>query len=175
MKILKHFITITKHRLLVMKYCFKCSLYKQGLLHDLSKYSFAEFFKSAKYYAGNYSPITNERNELGYSSVWLHHKGRNKHHSEYWIDINKDTKKYEPIEMPLRYIGEMFCDRLAASKIYNKKNFKKEMPLEYLYKNKDTVPMHPNTYKEIEGLLIMYIENGEKYTFNFIKQFYRKK
>ena len=35
---IKHFITITKHRHLVMKLCFKMGLYKQGLLHDLSKY-----------------------------------------------------------------------------------------------------------------------------------------
>lgn len=88
--------------------------------------------------------------------------------------MNKDTKQYEPIEMPLKYVAEMFCDRIAASQIYNKKNFTNEMPLEYLYQNKEIVPMHPKTYKEIEGLLIMYIENGEKYTLNFIKKFYRK-
>ena len=34
----QHFKTITRHKLLVMRYCFRIGLYKQGLLHDLSKY-----------------------------------------------------------------------------------------------------------------------------------------
>lgn len=28
---------------MVLRYCFKCGLYKQGLLHDLSKYGITEF------------------------------------------------------------------------------------------------------------------------------------
>ena len=62
---IKHFITITKHRHLVMKLCFKMGLYKQGLLHDLSKYSYTEFSNSAKYYVGTYSPTISERKEKG--------------------------------------------------------------------------------------------------------------
>ena len=38
-----HFHTITAHKFLVMKYCFKVGLYRQGLLHDLSKYGPTEF------------------------------------------------------------------------------------------------------------------------------------
>ena len=37
MNIKGHFETITRHKLLVMKYCFACGLYEQGLAHDLSK------------------------------------------------------------------------------------------------------------------------------------------
>ena len=58
---IKHFITITKHRHLVMHYCFKCGLIKQGLAHDLSKYGFTEFWNGAKYYLGNKSPHYKER------------------------------------------------------------------------------------------------------------------
>ncbi len=173
--LVKHFVTITRHRHLVVKYCFKCGLYKQGLLHDLSKYSFVEFFNGVKYFAGNHSPITNERKDKGYSDAWMHHKGRNKHHSEYWIDLNKATNMYEPIEMPDRYIGEMFCDRLAASKNYNRKNYNSNMPLEYLYRTKDSTPMHPNTFLKLESLIKMYIEVGEKETFKYIKKNMRKK
>ena len=173
--LVKHFVTITRHRHLVLKYCFKCGLYKQGLLHDLSKYSFVEFINGVRYFAGNHSPITNERKDKGYSDAWMHHKGRNKHHSEYWIDLNKATNKYEPIEMPDRYIGEMFCDRLAASKNYNRKNYNSNMPLEYLYRTKDSTPMHPNTFLKLESLIKMYIEVGEKETFKYIKKNMRKK
>lgn len=174
-KFIKHFVTITRHRHLVVKYCFKCGLYKQGLLHDLSKYSYVEFSNGVKYFAGNHSPITNERSDKGYSDAWMHHKGRNKHHSEYWIDLNKATGAYEPIEMPDCYIGEMFCDRLAASKNYNRGNYNPNMPLEYLYRTKGTTPMHPNTFSKLESLLKMYVEVGEKETFKYIKKNMRKK
>lgn len=170
----KHFRTITRHRHLVLKFCFKCGLYKQGLLHDLSKYSFIEFSNGVKYYAGNYSPITNERQDKGYSDAWMHHKGRNKHHSEYWIDLNKETKIYEPIEMPNKYIAEMFCDRLAASMNYNRKNYDPKMPLDYLYRTKYSTPMHQNTFDKLEFLLKMYYEKGSKETFKYIKKNYRK-
>ena len=75
-----HFLTITQHKLLVMQNCFRVGLFKQGLLHDLSKYSPAEFLTGVHYYQGDRSPNAAEREEKGYSSAWLHHKGRNKHH-----------------------------------------------------------------------------------------------
>ena len=88
MNIKGHFETITRHKLLVMKYCFACGLYEQGLAHDLSKYSPTEFIPGCIYYQGDHSPNEAERLARGYSSAWLHHKGRNKHHLEYWIDYS---------------------------------------------------------------------------------------
>ena len=52
MRLFKHFITITKHRWIVRKICFKIGRYWQGLTHDLSKYSWVEFVNGAKYYLG---------------------------------------------------------------------------------------------------------------------------
>ena len=81
-----HFKTITRHKLLVMHYCFRAGMYKQGLLHDLSKYAPVEFLVGCKYYQGDRSPNNAEREDTGISKSWLHHKGRNKHHFEYWVD-----------------------------------------------------------------------------------------
>ena len=106
----KHFITITRHRHKVIHYCFKLGIGFQGLFHDLSKYGFTEFWEGAKYYQGNRSPNAKSREVLGFSKAWLHHKGRNKHHYEYWSDINPLTHVYEPVEMPLRYLTESFAD-----------------------------------------------------------------
>ena len=86
----RHFKTITTHRILVMQGCFKMGLYWQGLTHDLSKYSPTEFMTGVRYYQGNKSPNAAEREEKGYSEAWLHHKGRNRHHYEYWTDVTKD-------------------------------------------------------------------------------------
>lgn len=170
MHIIKHFRTITRHRHMVLKYCFKCGLYKQGLLHDLSKYGFKEFFTGAKYYLGVKSPHTNERAKKGYSEAWMHHYGRNKHHSEYWYDYNIEHNCYMPVEMPNKYIFEMFCDRLAASKNYNLKNYNPSIPLEYFLNEQDRIIMHEKTKEKILFLLNLYVEKGEKEVFRFIKK-----
>ena len=132
MRPLKHFGTITKHKFLVMKECFRVGLYRQGLLHDLSKYGWTEFRVGCRYYQGNRSPNNAEREDRGYSSAWLHHKGRNKHHYEYWIDYSLDgTGLLTGMEMPVRYVVEMFLDRIAASKVYKGNRYKDNDPLEY--------------------------------------------
>ena len=95
MKAWRHFRTITHHKILVMKGCFKLGLYRQGLLHDMSKYSPTEFLVGCRYYQGTRSPNNAEREAKGYSSAWLHHKGRNKHHYEYWIDYGMKKRGWD--------------------------------------------------------------------------------
>lgn len=168
-KPVSHFITITKHRHRVMVHCFKAGIPIQGLLHDLSKYSPAEFIPGAKYYLGSRSPNEGERAEKGYSSAWLHHKGRNRHHYEYWMDYNPQTKRMEPVEMPMKYFKEMFCDRVAASKIYQGKNYTTDHPLQYFENAKQRIIIHPNTAALLEKLLIMLKEKGEQETFKYLK------
>ena len=73
-KIWKHFKTITKHKWVVFKECASCGLIWRGLVHDLSKYSPSEFIPSAKYFQGNKSPIDAEKDSVGYSKAWMHHK-----------------------------------------------------------------------------------------------------
>lgn len=165
-----HFWTITRHRHKVMKHCAKAGIFLQGLRHDLSKYSPAEFVPGVKYYTGKYSPNEGERREYGYSSAWMHHKGRNKHHFEYWIDYNLETHRNEPVEMPYCYVAEMFCDRVAASKIYNGKNYKQTDPLAYFERRKPHRSIHLKTRDEIEKLLRMNADKGEDETFKYIRK-----
>ncbi|MCD7722627.1 MAG: DUF5662 family protein [Clostridiales bacterium] len=169
-KALSHFKTITRHRHKVMAHCFKAGIFFQGLGHDLSKYSPAEFISGAKYYQGNRSPNEAERLAKGYSAAWLHHKGRNKHHYEYWMDYNPETRRLESVEMPLKYVKEMFCDRVAASKIYLGSDYTDASPLEYFQNAKHRITIHPNTAALLEKLLIMLKENGESATFEYIKK-----
>ncbi len=164
-----HFMTITKHRHQVIRHCAKAGIFFQGLRHDLSKYSPAEFIPGAKYYMGTRSPNEAEREDKGYSAAWLHHKGRNKHHYEYWMDYNTKTKRMEPIEMPIKYVKEMFCDRLAASKIYQGKNYTTSHPLEYFLNAKPRILIHPNTSAILEKLLVMLKEEGEEKTFEYLR------
>lgn len=73
-KALAHLHTINKHKVKVTYLCFRCHLYKQGFLHDLSKYSYIELKTGFHYYQGFRSPIDAEKEEKGYSLGWLHHK-----------------------------------------------------------------------------------------------------
>ena len=166
----KHFHTITKHRHKVIYHCFKTGIGWQGLFHDLSKYSPAEFIPGAKYYLGTRSPNERERELFGYSLAWMHHKGRNKHHFEYWVDINPTTKRYDPVPMPLRYVTEMFCDRVAACKIYRGKNYADNSALDYFIRGNARTKMHPETADILEEWLTMLAERGEQETFAYIKK-----
>lgn len=166
-----HFKTINEHKLLVMKYCFKVGLYKQGLLHDLSKYTPTEFATGAKYYQGFRSPNAAEKEEFGYSPAWLHHKGRNKHHYEYWIDYSvEDPENLYGMKMPVKYVVEMFCDRVAASRIYKGDAYVDSDPLNYYLKRCDHYVIHPETKKLLHKLLYILSVKGEEYTFNYIRR-----
>ena len=169
MKAWNHFKTITHHKILVLVGCFKIGLYKQGLLHDLSKYTPTEFLVGCKYYQGYMSPNNAERMDKGYSSAWLHHKGRNKHHFEYWTDYNPKSKLVEPVKMPVRYVAEMFCDRVAAGKIYKGDAYNDQSPIEYFNGGKARRVIHPETSDLLEQLLTMLAEKGEKETFAYLK------
>ncbi len=126
--VIGHFKTITKHKWEVFKLSIIAGIPIRGILHDLSKYSYTEFSESVKYYQnGKRSPIPVAREQQGYSLAWLHHKGRNKHHLEYWNDA--DAK--EPPIIPFKYCEEMICDKLAAGITYNGKEWKKEFEIEY--------------------------------------------
>lgn len=147
-----HFHLITKHKIHVMRLCFRCKLYKQGILHDMSKYTPSEFFSGCKYFHGKKSPNAVERLEKGYSLAWLHHKGRNKHHWEYWIDY--EDQKARAILMPIPYVIEMFCDRVSANMVYDGKQYKDENPYQYYQRNLHEVILHPSTQALIEYMLL---------------------
>lgn len=169
MKAWQHFCTITHHKLLVMKYCFCVGLFRQGILHDMSKYTPSEFLVGCKYYQGTRSPNNAEREERGYSGAWLHHKGRNKHHYEYWIDYALDRPVLTGMKMPKRYVIEMFMDRIAASKIYMQEKYTDSSPLEYYESGIAESWMHEDTRKFLEKLLYMLAEQGEEKTFAYIR------
>ena len=169
MKAWKHFCTINKHRWRVLRGCFRIGLYRQGLCHDLSKYSPTEFRNGAKYYQGTRSPNAAEREDKGYSEAWMHHKGRNRHHYEYWQDVNLQSGVYEPVPMPRKYLAEMVMDRRAASMIYKGKDYTPDAPYQYFIRSNERNWMHPQTRQELDFLLTMLRDQGETATFAYIK------
>lgn len=166
----KHFKTITLHKWVVMQGCFRVGLYRQGILHDLSKYTPEEFRTGMLYYQGDRSPNAAEKEDIGYSRAWLHHKGRNKHHYEYWIDLDVDREKgLRGMKMPIVYVVEMFMDRLAASKVYAKKDYTDGHAWAYYKKTWKYMTIHPDSRRLLERLLRMNCKYGEERTFAYIR------
>ncbi len=174
-KVAGHLYTISRHRYLVCKSCFAIGLYRQGLLHDLSKFSPTEFLVGARYYQGNRSPNNAEREDKGYSEAWLHHKGRNRHHYEYWFDYSTHSKNpITAVKMPGRYVAEMFMDRVAASKTYNGANYTDSDPLAYYESGNTARFLHPKTKAVLEKLLHMLAEEGEQAAFSYLRSHLHK-
>ncbi len=176
MHIWGHFRTITHHKLLVMGACFRIGLIRQGLAHDLSKYSPTEFIKGCIYWQGNRSPNNAEREDTGVSLAWLHHKGRNRHHFEYWIDydLNCDTV-ITGMPIPQKYVAEMVCDRIAACKTYQGETYTDRSPYEYYMKGQEKLWfVHQDCRDQLQYLLGMLSEKGEKETFQYIRKVFLK-
>ena len=161
-KFFKHLRIIIKHRHEVFKLCCKCGLFWRGLVHDLSKFSSIEFWEGVKYYTGKYSPIGVCRKQNGYSNAWIHHKNKNKHHIEYWYDAENEIQ----MNIPYKYAVESLCDRIAASKCYNGKEYKPEMVLNYWLKGCPYVQTNDNMKAFFTKVLTDLVELGEKQVLN---------
>lgn len=172
--VFRHLHTINRHKWLVMEMCFRCGMYKQGLLHDLSKYSLEELIPSIRYYQGYRSPYGKEKELKGYSEGWLHHKGRNKHHWEYWVDRTHGATKLVCIEMPLNYLLESVLDRIAASKVYNGKNYNDGKAYEFFVNSKEFNVMNQENARQIAELLLYLQKNGEKKALAYYRDLYRQ-
>lgn len=168
-KFIGHLTTVIRHRHMVMRHCLKAGLIWRGLMHDLSKFSLTEFIPGVLYFQGYRSPNEREREVYGCSRAWMHHKGRNRHHFEYWTDYNSVTKKSEPVRMPDVFIYEMFCDRVAASKIYNGAKYRDNMPLEYFMRAKQKRIIERKTSAKLEFLLRKLADEGEDEVFRYIR------
>ena len=173
---IKHYKTIHHHKMLVMQGCFRCGLYWQGLTHDLSKLSPVEFWAGAKYWQGTCSPNNAQRKAEGYSAAWLHHKGRNKHHLEYWVDYSMDRSgALAGCKMPEKYVVEMFCDRIAACRVYQGDAYTDASPYDYYQRSKDLRRtdasrfMHPETAALLDRWLLLLKERGEEAAFAAIR------
>lgn len=171
--IIGHFKVITKHRWVVFKLCCKVGQPWRGLVHDLSKYSPTEFWEGVKYFNGKHSPITDCKKTEGYSKAWLHHKGRNKHHTDYWVDLSAPDKT--PI-IPYPYVAEMLCDKLAAGIIYKGKDWTKEYELEYWLNERDKTLVNDQVEALITDVFTQVSEVGidKALTKENVKKSYKK-
>ena len=74
------------------------------------------------------------------------------------------------MKMPVRYVVEMFCDRVAACNTYQKEKYTDASPLEYYEHSKSHYILHPETRALLEEMLTMLAEKGETETFAYIRE-----
>lgn len=171
--VLKHIKLVMKHKWLVFKFSCKLGIPFRGLVHDLSKFSWEEFWESVRYYDGEISPIIMSRKANGYSKAWLHHKGRNKHHDCYWVDLK--SPEVAPV-IPYKYAVEMICDKLSANITYTGKNWTLSSEYEYWQIEKTKIIINP----KIENFLTEVFRQVKDYgidktlTKKNIKNLYQK-
>lgn len=171
--IFKHIKLVLKHKWLVFKFSIKLGIPFRGFMHDWSKFSPTEFWESVKYYNGKGSPIKFCKAENGYSKAWLHHKGRNKHHYEYWYD--PQAPEPTPI-IPYKYVVEMICDKMSASIVYKGKDWTNSSELEYWNKEKQIAPVNPKLKEMLTELFEQIAQDGidKILTKKNIKELYNK-
>ena len=167
--IVLHFGTVCEHKWRVLINCARCGIFLRGLVHDLSKFSPEEFFESARFYQGNRSPIGVCRRTVGYSRAWLHHKGRNKHHIEYWTDPDCVI---QPL-MPYKYAVECVCDKLAATRTYLGRDYESDKPLWHWRKYGNKVAGNPLTMQFMDEVFCDVSEHGEGYVLS--RKYMKKK
>ena len=169
----KHFNLINRHRWAVFKLCCKAGIPFRGLVHDLSKYSFTQFCESAKFYNRHLSPIPFAKKKNGYSKAWLHHRGRNKHHPEYWYDPSSPDPT--PL-IPYQYTVEMICDNLAAGLTYNGKRWRKDTQLKYWNNKEKNVYLNEKNKAMITEVFTQVSINGINKTITRanLKKMYQK-
>ena len=172
-KIFKHIKLVSKHKWVVFKLACKVGIPWRGFMHDWSKFSPEEFWESVKYYNGKKSPIIVCKQKNGYSKAWLHHKGRNKHHHEYWYDY--ETTDEVPV-IPYKYTVEMICDQLAAGITYNGKNWRKDTQLKYWRNVENRRKINPRIANMLDEVYVQVSKQGIDKVINKknLKELYKK-
>ena len=170
-----HLATVMRHKALVGGMCFRVGLWRQGITHDLSKFSPTEFIPSVRYYQeGKRSHVGAERRGRGYSGCWMHHKGRNRHHFEYWLDYAPDSPlRLVGYKMPPKFFAEMIIDRIAASMVYLGGDYTDGAPLEYFMERTDRDLIHPETLAMMEKMFVLLKREGKESLFAALREIVR--
>lgn len=155
----EHFKTVCKHKAVVYRECKACGIWWQGVTHDLSKFSPAEFVPSAKYFQGDKSPLEAEKAKNGYSAAWLHHKGHNRHHWEYWTDFGSNGDIIT-CKIPYKFVVEMVCDWVGAGMVYGGDKWTQDEPMNYYQKVRAGRHFHEETESLIVKFLLCIQQNG---------------
>lgn len=162
MKFFKLLKRIVIHKFWVAYYCFQLGLYWQGITYDLSKFSLTEIKGALKYWNDFKSSLAYEKELNGYSETFLHHRGHNPHHYEYWIHSLDEGGV--AAEMPRKYALELICDYLAACRTY-RGNPKEEY--KWWEEHSPKMKIHRRTKQYLNRIFLNFSHNSLKQAVKF--------
>lgn len=155
----KYLKYVTRHRWYVFVECCKLWIPWRGILHDLSKYSYKEWFAYVEAFYGEFGYSFDSNRDLfdkllhkevmeAFDYAWLHHQKKNPHHWQYWLLQNDEDGLY-PLEMPIDYAKEMVADWKGASRAI--KGY--DDTINWYERNKDKIQLHERTREYVEYLI----------------------
>lgn len=154
MKHLKYLFYVIRHKWFVFIECCKLGIPWRGIVHDLSKFSFTEWFPYVETFYGDKPSPRDATGAYDPSQVsqdfdyaWLHHQHSNPHHWQYWL-LRGDCDAQKALPIPEVYLKEMMADWRGAGRAQGKP----DTAGWYLH-NKDKMVMHPESRKWIEHCL----------------------
>lgn len=163
---LKYLRYILRHKYFVFIECCKLGIPWQGMIHDLSKFSPAEWTAYVHKFFGGPWPKALEihgdrRNSISwfqenvdsaFDRAWQHHQDHNPHHWEHWSItggvIVDGNSIHEGIQIPHNYILEMFADWTAMSKAKGEPNCRK-----WYQQNRSSIVLHPASRQTLETMI----------------------
>lgn len=138
---LKYLGYVLKHKWYVFLECVKTGQFAHACIHDLSKFLPSEFFPYADWF---YGPESGDRCKRRFEVAWLHHKNRNKHHWNYWVDVYGIA-----LPMPKKYMQQMIADWRAMGRVFG------DTAEEYYAKSRTGLTLHAETKAYLDKALLL--------------------
>lgn len=139
----KHFVYLMKHKWFVLVECVKLGIAWRGLVHDLSKFSPAEWGAYTRFFFVE----KNDENRKAFDRAWLHHMRVNDHHWQAWIEPKADGNTVYP--MPDACRREMLADWRGAGRAQGKGDDVQE----WYEMNREKMVLHDKTREWIEKMI----------------------
>lgn len=146
---LRYLWYVIRHKWFVFVECCKVGIPWRGIVHDLSKFSRAEWKPYALSFYGLWG-YTERPDWLvsEFDHAWLHHLHRNDHHWQYWI-LTQDEDQDKVLPMPDRARREMLADWRGAGRAITGKDNTKAWYLDH----QDKMELHQETRDWIDSQL----------------------
>jgi len=153
---LQYLSYVLRHKWFVLVECWKMGIFWRGLVHDLSKFTPAEWFPYVRYFYGDGGTRESKGDynvddtPQDFEMAWNHHQKANDHHWQYWVRFGDDgTVKVLP--MPPKARAEMLCDWRGAGRALGKPD-----TLAWYSANLSKMILYPETRAWIEWKLGYY-------------------
>ena len=155
---------VLRHKWFVLIECWKEGLIWQGIAHDMSKFSRAEWNAYVDKFFRDKFPSSVV--DTQFKMAWQHHFMNNPHHWDYWcheeiVHRPGSIIEIEPVLMGYEEVLEMICDWRAMSRARSSKRVA-ERTWDWYIGQKANMKINPINQQQIELILLSDEENWKE-------------